>query len=154
MSVYADSSFLVSLVDANSVAAARRMQDSPLPVLLLSENWSLLNAWQLRLFREEVLRAELGAAQAAFRADMRDVVLSATVTGSNVPGGRSPDAKVNRETRHSHVGHHLRGQRTCSRVDTFHTFDDKQRRLAKAVGSGGIQTVSSAGFAVSTNVPS
>lgn len=138
MSVYADTSFLASLYipDANSVAAARRMERLPLPVLITPlVELELANAFQLRLFRNEARPAELRAAHAAFRADAQKGVLAMNI----LPEGAYAEARrlVSRWTARL-------GTRTLEilhvaaalslRADAFHTFDERQRKLAKAAG--------------------
>ena len=63
--------------DANSVEAAKWMQQMPLPVLITAlGELELVNAVQLRLFRKEVRSSEARAARAALRADLRDGVFA------------------------------------------------------------------------------
>ncbi len=137
MSAYADTSFLASLYvpDTNSAEAARHMQRLPLPVLItpLGE-LELVNAMQLRLFRKEVRLAELRAAHAAFRADLQGGVLMMKPLAE----------RVYVEARRLALKWSARlGTRTLDiihiaaaltlRADTFHTFDERQRKLAIAV---------------------
>jgi predicted nucleic acid-binding protein len=138
LSVYADTSFLASLYipDANSIVAARRTERMPLPVLITPlVELELANALRLRLFRKEVRPAELRAAHAAFRADVQDGVLAM----SPLPEAVYAEARllVSRWTAKL-------GTRTLDilhvaaalslRAEAFHTFDERQRKLAKAAG--------------------
>jgi predicted nucleic acid-binding protein len=138
LSAYADTSFLVSLYvpDTNSAEAASRIQRLPLPVLItpLGE-LELVNAVELRLFRKEVRPLDARAARAAFRADARSGVFAMQALSEEMflyalqlasrwtarLGARSPDI--------IHVAAAI-----ALRADVFHTFDDRQRKLATAAG--------------------
>lgn len=137
MSAYADTSFLVSLYtpDANSPEAAARMRRLGLPVIL-SEfgELELINALQLRLFRNELPPAKVRAAAAAFRDDVTGGILAILPT---------TDALFAEARRISRRWSKTLGTRTLDVIhvasalvlgaDTFHTFDQRQRRLAEAV---------------------
>ena len=138
MSAYADTSFLVSLYvpDVNTVEAASRMQQLALPVLI---TWlgelELVNAVELRLFRKELRPTEARAARAAFRADANGGVFAMHSLSNEMflyamrlasrwtarLGVRSLDL--------IHVASAL-----ALHADEFHTFDDRQCRLATAAG--------------------
>lgn len=138
MSVYADTSFLVSLYtpDANSALAAERMRQSSIPVYLsrLGE-MELTNALQLRLFRREIRSPQARASSAAFRADVREGVLwirplPDTVWMHAVRLALKWTAKLGTRTLDIiHVAAAL-----ALDADTFQTFNDRQRTLAKAAG--------------------
>jgi predicted nucleic acid-binding protein len=72
VSIYVDTSFLVSLytLDSNSAAAAKFMKSAALPLWFtpLGEV-EMLNALHLRVFRKELDLAEIKSAAALFRAD-------------------------------------------------------------------------------------
>ena len=112
------------------------MQRAPLPVFLspLGE-LELVNALHLRLFRKEVLPRELREAYAAFRADLRNGVLVMTPLRDAVYTQSKRlavawTAKVGTRTLDIiHVASAL-----VMGADAFHTFDERQRRLAKAAG--------------------
>jgi hypothetical protein len=122
--------------DANSAEAARRMQQLPLPVLItpLGE-LELVNAVQLRLFRKELRLSEARAARAAFSADLHggvfamqalseEMFVNAIQLASRWTAGIS--------TRSLDIIHVAAA--VALRADMFHTFDDRQRKLAKAAG--------------------
>jgi predicted nucleic acid-binding protein len=136
LSAYADTSFIVSLYvpDANSAEAARRMQQLSLPVLItpLSE-LELVNALQLRLFRQEVRPAEVHAANTAFRADLRNGVFAMRVLPEEVfIQARQLAARWTARlgTRSLNIIHVAAA--IVLRADAFCTFDDRQRKLAEA----------------------
>jgi predicted nucleic acid-binding protein len=136
LSVYADTSFLASLyiLDANSAEASRRMQSLALPVLItpLGE-LELVNAVQLRLFRKEVQTAEARAADSAFRTDLHKGVFAMRPFTEEIfararqlasrwtarLGVRSMDI--------IHIAAAI-----VLRADSFHTFNERQRKLARA----------------------
>lgn len=137
MSAYADTSFLVSLYtpDANSHEAASRMRRMPLPLVVTPfGELELANALQLRLFRRELLAAQTRAAYAAFRDDVIASILVIKPMSEEVYAQARQLAR--RWTR-------TLGTRTLDIIhvasamalgaETFHTFDERQRRLAKAV---------------------
>jgi predicted nucleic acid-binding protein len=138
LSAYADTGFLVSLycLDSNSTEAAGRMQREPLPLVLtpLGE-LELVNALQLRLFRKEIRAAQARAAYALFRADMRGGILSmkslpAAIYTQAMLLGLRWTAKIGvRSPDIIHVAAAL-----ALGAETFNTFDDRQRRLARAAG--------------------
>jgi predicted nucleic acid-binding protein len=136
LSAYADTSFLASLYvpDVNSAEAARRMQRSSLPVLItpLGE-LELVNALQLRLFRKEVRLPEARAAYAAFRADLHDGIFAVRAlpeeafTHARQLASRWTARLGTRSLDIIHVATAI-----ALRANEFHTFDDRQRKLAKA----------------------
>jgi predicted nucleic acid-binding protein len=136
--VYADTSFLASLYfpDAHSAEAVRRMERLPLPVLVTPLiELELVNARQLRLFRKEVQPADAQAADAAFRADLRNGVLAMRplteeVFVRAVQLASEWTAKLG--TRSLDILHVVAA--ITLRADSFHTFDERQRKLAKAAG--------------------
>ena len=138
MSVYADTSLLASLYfpDAHSAEAARRIEQLPLPVLItpLGE-LELVNAGQLRLFRKEVRPAEARAAHAAFRVDLRNGVFAMRALPEEVFVRAMQLASkwtANLGTRSLDILHVAAA--IALRVDSFHSFDERQRKLAKAAG--------------------
>jgi predicted nucleic acid-binding protein len=138
LNAYADTSFLTSLYcpDANSAEAARRIQKSVLPLLLTAfGELELTNALQLRLFRREIRPPQAQASYAAFRADVRDGVLIVKLLPETVYARASRlavkwTAKLGTRTLDIiHVAAAL-----ALDADTFNTFDDRQKKLAKAAG--------------------
>src|SRR5262249_48949736 len=132
----ADTSFVASLYipDANSAEAARRMRRLSLPVLItpLGE-LELINAVQLRLFRKEVRPGEAHAANADFRADLHEGELAVRALSEDVFGyatrlaSRWTARLGARSLDIIHVAAAI-----ALRADAFYTFDDRQRKLAKA----------------------
>ena len=138
MSAYADTSFLVSLyvLDGNSARAAAQMKRAALPLSLSPlgkiEN---TNAFQLRLFRKELDHSKVKAAQKLFREDMANgvMVLRPLPPGAFDEARRLAEKHTRRLGTRSldvlHVASAL-----VLRTETFYTFDEKQRKLAKAEG--------------------
>lgn len=138
MSVYADTSFLVSLYapDVHSPAASRYILRSELPILLtpLSE-LEFSNALRLRIFRRELGSEEVKLASAAFRADMDAGILglkslsAATFERAKLIVRHRTETLGIRTLDVLHVASAL-----VLHADTFCTFDRNQRQLAKAEG--------------------
>jgi predicted nucleic acid-binding protein len=137
LSAYADTSFLVSLYtpDANSPEAASRMRRIALPLIITSfGELELANALQLRLFRRELPAAKTRAAYSAFRDDIAAGVFAVKPM---------PDEVYTEARRLSQKWTRTFGTRTLDIIHVasaltlgaaaFHTFDERQRRLAKAV---------------------
>jgi predicted nucleic acid-binding protein len=136
LTAYADTSFLVSLYtpDANSLEAASRIRRMALPVIITAlGELEMVNALQLRLFRRELLGAQTRAAYAAFRDDVTAGIFAIKPMSQDVYAQARRLAE--RWTR-------TLGTRTLDMIhvasamalgaDAFHTFDERQRRLAKA----------------------
>jgi predicted nucleic acid-binding protein len=137
LSAYADTSFLVSLyiLDTNSVEAALRMQRMPLPLIVTPfGELELATALQLRLFRRELPAAKTRAAFAAFRDDIAAGILAMTPM---------PDEVYAEARRLAQKWTRKFGTRTLDIIhvasalalgaENFHTFDERQLRLAKAL---------------------
>jgi len=138
LSVYADTSFLVSLyvLDANSEKAVSHIQQAKLPILLTTfGELELTNAISLRLFRRELASARAKATHALVRKDIVDgVLLIKQMTMNNFEKAMQ---MARRRTPHL-------GTRTLDilhvasalelKAETFYTFDHNQARLAKAEG--------------------
>ncbi len=138
MSIYADTSFLVSLyvLDANSAAAAARMKRAKLPLSISSlGELELTNAICLRIFRKELTRPEAKAAFTLIRNDIGAGVLR--VTAMSIAGLERAKRIARKQTP-------LLGSRTLDvlhvalalvlKAEAFYTFDERQRRLATAEG--------------------
>ena len=138
MSAYADISFLAALYapDSNSLEAASRMERAPLPIFLtpLGE-LEPINALQLRLFRGEFRLPEVRAAYRAFRADLRNGILTMKpllelIYAHAMRIAPRWTAKLGiRALDILHVASAL-----ALEVEIFQTFDDRQRKLARAMG--------------------
>ena len=138
MSAYADTSFLVSLyvLDANSALAAARMERAALPVALspLGEI-EITNAFQLRLFRKELDHSKVKAAQNLFQEDMANgIFVLRPLTSAAFDEARRLAEKHTRRlgTRSLDIVHVASA--LVLHAETFYTFDEKQRRLARAEG--------------------
>lgn len=136
MSSYADTSFVASLYipDANLAEAARRMQRLSLPVLITTlGEMELINALQLRLFRKEVRPVEARAANAAFQADLREGLFARRALSEDMFGYATQLASgwtARLGARSLDIIHIAPA--IALRADAFHTFDDRQKKLAKA----------------------
>jgi predicted nucleic acid-binding protein len=137
LSAYADTSFLVSLyiLDTNSPEAALRMQRMPLPVIVTPfGELEFATALQLRLFRRELPAAKTRAAFAAFRDDIAAGILAMTPMSDEVYAeARRLAQKWTKKvgTRTLDIIHVASALVLGAKI--FHTFDERQRRLAKAV---------------------
>ena len=109
------------------------MQRLSLPVLItpLGE-LELVNALQLRLFRREVLPAEVRAAYRAFRGDLHDGIFAVRPVPEEVfTRARALASRWTRlGTRSLDIIHVAAA--IVFHADAFQTFDDRQRKLAKA----------------------
>jgi predicted nucleic acid-binding protein len=137
LSAYADTSFIASLYveDSNSDAAAAEMARLSLPVMVTSlGELELENAIQLRIFRNQIDAAERRPL-AAFRADVEAGVLAlspmseAIYTEARRLASRFTSRLGNRTLDILHVAAAI-----VLGADSFHTFDDRQKKLAKAAG--------------------
>jgi predicted nucleic acid-binding protein len=138
LKAYVDSSFLVSLYsqDAKSAAAVRIVRGSREEHLIstLCET-EVANALQLRVFRKEVSAAQAGTAAAAFEKDLRDGVFQLRpLTEQAFEKARqlSRQHTARLGTRAADVLHVAAALDLGA--DFLYTFDEQQRKLAKAVG--------------------
>jgi len=137
LKIYAEPSFLVSLYipDANSAAALRTMQASTgdLFLTVLGE-LEVVNAFGLRVFRREASSVAAKSALANFEKDMRDGILqlrglSEAVFERARQLSQQTTAKMGTRTADLlHVAAALE-----LGVDYLYTFDQQQRKLAKAI---------------------
>jgi predicted nucleic acid-binding protein len=138
LTIYADTSFLVSLYtpDANSEPAAQLMQRTKPPVLFtpLGEA-ELTNAFYLRIFRKELNLSEVKRAFAMFREDLATGVIALKPLPGNafqraIQISRGSTARLGTRTLDIlHVASAL-----ALSADQLYTFDNAQRRLARAEG--------------------
>ncbi len=137
MSAYADTSFLVSLyiADSNSAAAVSEMAREETPVLVtpLSE-LELENAIQLRVFRKQISATERRP-RAAFLDDVEAGVLTIKpmtemmyIEARRLASRWTPRLGT-RTLDILHVAAAI-----VLGAETFHTFDARQKKLAKAAG--------------------
>lgn len=138
MSIYADTSFLVSLyvLDSNSQAAAARMARASLPVVITPlVDLELTNAISLRLFRKEVPASKAKAARSLIARDEAEGILMINA----MPPGLFARAKQMARRRTPNLGArtldilHV-ASALLLRVDTIFTFDRVQEKLAIAEG--------------------
>ncbi|MGI8990323.1 MAG: type II toxin-antitoxin system VapC family toxin [Bryobacteraceae bacterium] len=138
MSAYADTSFLVSLyiADANSISAATIAASAELPLItsVLGE-LEITNAFALRMFRKELKASELRRAEAAFRTDLEEGVLSirpvtaAVYEKAQLIAQRRTPRLGTRTLDILHVASAL-----ALEAEVFYTFDKNQRKLARTEG--------------------
>jgi len=137
LKIYVDTSFLVSLysLDANSAAAARAMQASPADRFLTAfGELEFFNALGLRLFRKEVTAAQANSSSKDFESDLRDGVfqlraLTDPVFERALRLSRQTTPRLG--TRSADVLHVAAALELG--VDYLYSFDERQRKLARAV---------------------
>ena len=138
MSVYADTSFLVSLyvLDANSEKAVSHIQEAKLPILQTPfGQLELTNAISLRLFRRELTAAQVKATRSLVQKDLLDGVLQI----KPMPVNSFEKAMQIARRRTPHMG-----TRTLDilhvasalelKAEMFYTFDRNQAQLARTEG--------------------
>ncbi len=138
MSIYADTSFLVSLyvLDANSEKAVGHIQQAKLPILQTPfGQLELANAISLRLFRRELSAAQVKATRSLIQKDVLDGVLQI----KPMPVNNYEKAMQIARRRTPHLGTRtLDIMHVASalelKAEMFYTFDHNQARLAKAEG--------------------
>ena len=138
MTACADSSFLFSLYvpDANTARAVAQMKETKLPLLFTDlGELEITNGVALRVFRKELQLTEAAHAIILFRKDVEAGVVriiplppsayqqAALIAGRHTPGLGTRTLDV------LQVGGAL-----VLKADTFYTFDQKQAKLASAVG--------------------
>ncbi len=138
MSIYADTSFLISLysLDANSAAAAQTMRVSTGEryVTVLGE-LEVVNALQLRVFRKELSASQVQSSLDDFERDMRDGVFLLRPLAEQAferahQLARQTTARLGTRTADLlHVASALQLE-----VDYLYSFDQQQRRLARTLG--------------------
>ncbi len=112
------------------------MQRIELPLLLGSfGELELENAMQLRVFRKQALPRELREARAAFHAEVRNRVF----VMRPLPDGIYSQSKSLTSAWTARLGTRVLdiihvASALALQVDVFYTFDDRQARLARAVG--------------------
>jgi hypothetical protein len=95
----------------------------------------LVNAVQLRLFRKDLRPSEARAARAAFSADLHGGVFTMQTLSEEMFVNAMQLASrwtASIGTRGLDIIHVAAA--VALRVDIFHTFDDRQRKLARAAG--------------------
>jgi predicted nucleic acid-binding protein len=138
LSSYLESSFLLSLyiADANSRPAATRIRQIDLPAITSSlTEVELVNALQLRVFRKDLTTSQATSAYEAFRIDVREGAItilplndSALTLAKRIAMRWTPRLGI-RSLDLIHVA-----AAVDLSADSFETFDNRQKRLAQAVG--------------------
>ncbi len=138
MSAYADTSFIVSLYlrDANSNLATARMLEIAPPLMLSSlGELELTNALQLYVFRKEIDESELGAALATLRADIESGALMVKPMSEAIyVEARRLSMRWTAKLGTRSLDILQVAAAIILGADSFHTFDDRQKKLAKAAG--------------------
>lgn len=137
MIAYPDTGFLVSLYgqDGNSAAASALTRSRPIFLLTPLVELEFGNAVELRVFRREWTRREAGAVREAFARHQASGVFRAETLGaeaweSALVLSRRHSARVGSRTLDLlHVAAAL-----VLRPDALFTFDERQRRVARAEG--------------------
>jgi len=138
LKAYLDTSFLVSLynLDANSAAAAHTMHLSRRDHLISTLcEVEVANALELCVFRKEVTAAQARAAAGVFEKDLRDGVFRLQpLTEQAFEKARllSRQNTARLGTRTADVLHVAAALDLGA--DYLYTFDEQQRKLARAVG--------------------
>jgi predicted nucleic acid-binding protein len=137
LSVYADSSFFVSLYmdDAHSLEAQRRMATHPQIWLLPLNRVEWVHSIAQHVFRREISLSEAAQFYSAFEADRRlglylerEMAESAFETAIEL--GQKYVPRLGTRTLDTlHIASAL-----ALAADAFWTFDDRQAKLARAVG--------------------
>lgn len=135
MIAYADTGFLVSLYgqDAHSAAASVLVRSKPVFILTCLGETEFTNAVELRVFRKEWTRREARSVHEQFLQHQAAGVFRSEPLGSEVW-----EKALILSRRHSSI----LGARTLDllhvatalvlRPDVFYTFDERQRKVAKA----------------------
>ena len=138
MSAFADTSFIVSLYvpDANSDLATARMPEiAPPLVLSLLGEVELMNALQLYVFRREIHESDLRAALAVFRADVEaGLLLVKPMSEAMYVEDRRLSMRWSAKLGTRSLDILQVASAIVLQVDTFVTFDVRQKKLAKAAG--------------------
>lgn len=138
MIVYADTSFLLSLYisDANSITAARTMSSFLLPVLTTDfGEFEFTNALSWRVFRKLLLIGEHQVVLDSFSKDVE----AGIIRSIPIPAAAFARAKQIARTQTPVIGNraldvlHV-ASALVLKADTLFTFDDKQAKLASALG--------------------
>ena len=138
MSAFADTSFLASfyISDSYSREAAARMANLPPPLLLSSlGELELVNLLQVRLFRKESRDSSANAARAAFRADSDSGILSIRpISDEILAEARRLSTRWTAKLGVRSLDIVQVASAIVLNADSFHTFDNRQQKLAKAAG--------------------
>ena len=136
MTVYADTGFLISLYggDANSAAATAMVQGQPVFILTPLGEAEFLNAVELRVFRKQWTSSEARLVSERFLQHVGAGVFQVEPFSSEIwkealnLAGRHTASLGIRTLDLLHVA-----TVKVLKADAFYTFDQRQRKLAKAV---------------------
>ncbi len=138
MKIYADASFLISLYspDANSAVADQIMRASAGEryVTVFGE-LEVVNAMQLRVFRKEISGSQVQSSLTDFEKDMRSGILLLRPLPEQVferAGQLSRQTTARLGTRTADLLHIAAALELAA--DCLYSFDQQQRKLARAVG--------------------
>jgi predicted nucleic acid-binding protein len=138
LKIYADASFLISLYspDANSAVAGQTMQASAGEryVTVFGE-LEVVNALQLRVFRKELSGSQVQSSLSDFEKDMRDGIFLLRPLPEQVferAGELSRQTTARLGTRTADLLHVAAALELAA--DYLYSFDQHQRKLARAVG--------------------
>ena len=138
MKFYADASFLISLysLDANSAVAAQTMQaSSGERYVTVFGELEVVNALHLRVFRKELSGSQVQSSLSNFEKDMRDGFLLLRPLPGQVferAGQLSRRTTARLGTRTADLLHVAAALELAA--DYLYSFDQQQRKLARAVG--------------------
>lgn len=112
------------------------MAKLPKPVLLSAlGEFELLNAFQLDLFRKEILESDLRAAVASFRADLESKIFTVTPMSETMfTEARRLSARWSAKLGARSLDILQVAAAMVLKADIFVTFDERQKKLAKASG--------------------
>jgi hypothetical protein len=112
------------------------MAELPMPLLLSSlGELELVNALQLHVFRKEIRESDLSAALASFRADADSSILTVKpMTEAMYTEARQLSARWSSRLGTRSLDILQVAAAIVLEADSFHTFDDRQKKLAKAAG--------------------
>jgi predicted nucleic acid-binding protein len=138
LKIYADASFLISLYspDVNSAIAGQTMQASvgERYVTVFGE-LEVVNALHLRVFRKELSGPQVQSSLSDFEKDMRDGIFLLRPLPEQVferAGQLSRQTTARLGTRTADLLHVAAALELA--VDYLYSFDQQQRKLARAVG--------------------
>jgi predicted nucleic acid-binding protein len=138
LKIYADASFLISLYspDANSAIAAQTMRasDGEHYVTVFGE-LEVVNALHLRVYRKELSASQVHSSLGEFDKDVRDGILLLRPLPERVLERASQLARQTTArlgTRTADLLHVAAALELAA--DKLYSFDQQQRRLARAVG--------------------
>ena len=138
MKAYADTSFVGSLYlqDSNSGQASERLRAFSPPLLLSSlGELELINAIELHLFRKELPESDITTALASFRADVESgVVAIRPMTESMYTEARRLSSRWTPTLGARSLDILQVAAALVLKADVFVTFDERQKKLAKAAG--------------------